>query len=102
MAFTTQHIILTEGDERIEVFGRLREDRYTTELELHVNGEVQDQLVSTPKNGIFGCTLFLSGTLKNSIPVKVQLRANIFMRPEYTFYVNGTAVYMKKGTWGGM
>ncbi|MES2820883.1 MAG: hypothetical protein V4812_18065 [Pseudomonadota bacterium] len=102
MALTSQHIILTEGDERIEIFGRLRNDSYTTELELHVNGELQDQLVSTPKNGILGCRLFLSGTLKNSIPVKVQLRANAFMRPEYTFYVNGAVIYIKKGTWGGM
>jgi hypothetical protein len=97
-----RNILLEESGQKIEVRGKLAKDYFTTILELYVNGELQDSLVSTPSNGIFGCKLFLNGNLNNNVPVRVQIRANLLIRPEYTFFVNEKSIYVKKGTWGGL
>jgi hypothetical protein len=102
LGFKSRNILIEEDSQKIEFRGWLAKDNYTTILELYVNGKLQDSLESNPKNGIFGCKLLLNGSLNNSVPVSVQLRANIFMRPKYTFFVNGKSIYMKKGTWGGL
>lgn len=102
MSFRSRNILLQEGDQTIELKCALKADNFTTAAELYVNGELQDSLESTPKNGIFGCRLFLNGYLKNDIPVCIQIRANFFIRPEYTFFVDGKSVSVKKGMWGGL
>ncbi|MES2824893.1 MAG: hypothetical protein V4732_14910 [Pseudomonadota bacterium] len=102
MGLRSRNILLEESGQTIEVRGKLATDNFTTILELHVNGELQDSLESTPKNGFFGCKLFLNGSLNNNVPVSVQVRANALIRPEYTFFVNGKSIYVKKGTWGGL
>ena len=102
MGLRSRTILLEENDQTIEVRGNLANDNFTTTLELFINGELQDSLESTPRNGFFGCRLILNGSLHNNVPVKVQLKANVFMRPEYTFFVDEKSVYVKKGTWGGL
>jgi len=102
LGFKSRKIKLEENDQTIEVNGYLAKDKSTTVLELYVNGELQDSLTSTPKQGIFGCTLLLNGTLRNNVPVRVKLEVHFFMRPKYTFLVNQEIVFEKKGTWGGI
>lgn len=100
MGLISRNISIEEDGQTIEFRGKLAKDYYTTILELFVNGKLQDSLESNPKDGIFGGKFLLNGSLNNSVPVNVQLRVNFFMRPEYTFFVDGKSIFMKKGTWG--
>lgn len=102
MGLKSRNILIEEDGQTIEFRGWLAKDHWTTILELYVNDKLQDSSESLPQNGIFGCQLLLNGSLNNSVPVSVHLRANFFMRPKYTFFVNGKSVYTKKGTWGGL
>lgn len=102
LGFYSRRIVLEEDGQKIEVSGKVQKNQYKTKIQLLVNGKLQDELYSTPANGVFGCEVYLDGCLENEIPVRVKLRAHFFMRPEYTFYVNGVEVYQVKGTWGGL
>jgi len=105
LGLTSRHITIEEGEDRIEVIGGLDENGYASNIALYVNGRLQDDLYSRPKDGIFGCRILLNGNLKrdnDDVQVKVQLRTHFFMRPEYTFCLDDVVIYIKKGTWGGM
>lgn len=91
-----------DENDAIEVVGYIANDKFTSIINLFVNGDLLDSFESKPKDGIFGCDRNLETRLESGKLIQVRLKAHFFMRPLYVFFVNGKERYRKKGTWGGM
>lgn len=102
MGLFSRKISLEANGETIKVSAGLGLDMDTFVLKLYVNDVLQDTLSIKLKDGFLGCNRCLVGYLQNNVPLRVQLRSHFFMKPQYTFYVNGVVVHFLKGTWAGL
>ena len=102
MGLFAREIEFGHNGESIRFEATVKRENAHTFSTLIINGKIQDQIESTPKDGLFGCNINLKGILISGSKVRLQLITNILRRPLYRIYVNDELVFTKKGTWGGV
>ncbi len=102
MGLISRKISINSCGEKVELLVKLQRNCFDTIIQLLINDLMKDEIATTPEDGVMGCELQLNGSLNTGFPVRAEIRANFFMRPLYTIYVDEKEVVRKKGTWGGM
>ncbi|MEP7706761.1 hypothetical protein [Paraglaciecola sp. 25GB23A] len=102
MGLREREIEIEHNGELIKFEAVVEKSNAHTLSTLTINNHIQDQINTTPGDGVFGCRKSLSGVLSGGETIRLDILVNFFRRPLYSFFVNDELIYKQKGTWGGV